>query len=150
MNDPAATYAFYSMIAASVQAMAALTLIWVTWRYVVLTRQLVHETQRSVRPRVYVDLENAGRFNYYIRVSNQGNEAARGIRFTLLKDFAWPDPKWPDMRLETQHWFRDGLRLCTPGSTLRYHLHADVAHLQRNLGSDDLRAEATTPEEVPR
>ncbi|MHB8994357.1 MAG: hypothetical protein ACYC63_03815 [Armatimonadota bacterium] len=87
MEDQIVWYQDYGMLAAVAQVLVAIVLALITWRYVLLTEELVKEARRARRPHVFAELRNDHVRHVFLVVGNRGPGTARDVQFHIDYDF---------------------------------------------------------------
>lgn len=109
---------YLPLISTLVVAAATVVLVYLTSRYVRLTRSIVEETQKSREPAVTLDFEMPDE-SIRLVVENHGLSAARNVRITVLKDASL----FQDQQGFADNWpLKDVILYLTPLRKLKYYL----------------------------
>lgn len=113
-----------SAYAASVSAITAIILAWMTGKYVRLTGRMVAEMKAARQPIVFVDLEIHDLSEVVLLIGNSGEAPARHCRFEVEDHIPWHGkPQKTPGQLPA---LKDGIAYLAPARTLRFRLgHVD-------------------------
>lgn len=103
-----------------VVAIATVFLVWLTSKYVRLTKQMVDDMKRTREPAITVDFELV---DHTVRlvVSNTGLSPAREIKFSVRRDIDWLRIHGEAGGIGGLEIIERGISYLAPGRTLKYH-----------------------------
>jgi len=102
-----------------VVALATVFLVWLTSKYVRLTKSMADEMKASRGPSVYVDIEAPGQM-FNLTVGNSGRSPAVNIRFTVEKDIKGLSYGKDEKGIESIPIIKKGISYLPPGRTLKW------------------------------
>ena len=111
---------FVPLVSTVVVAVATVVLVWLTGRYVKLTRDLVRESQRSREPSVTLDFELPDH-TLRMTVENNGGSPAVNIRVSVVQDVVWLFSNGISL-FNTATPVKDGVSYLAPGRKLKYYI----------------------------
>jgi hypothetical protein len=119
MNDLITTYV--PLISTVVVCIATVVLVWLTSKYVRLTKHMADEMTRSREPAINVDFEYPKLIYLTLVISNAGQSAAKDVRFHVEKDLACLHGQKDGEGISSLNPIRNGISYLTPGRKLKYH-----------------------------
>jgi hypothetical protein len=103
-----------------VVAVATVVLVWLTSKYVRLTKQMVDDMKRTREPSITVDFELV---DHAVRlaVSNTGLSSAKDIKFRVKRDIDWLRVNGETGGIGELELMERGISYLAPGRTFKYH-----------------------------
>jgi hypothetical protein len=110
---------YIPVISTLVVAVATIVLVWLTSKYVRLTKQMVDDMKRSKEPAINIDFEIPDGSLRFI-INNTGLSPAKNIRFTVVKDVDWLRGGNKENGIAGLAPINHGISYLVPGRTLKY------------------------------
>ncbi len=122
---------YIPVISTVIVAIATVVLVWLTSKYVILTKHIVDDMKVARNPSINVDFEMPN-LGMKLIISNSGLSPAKNIRIKVKKDINWQETKENESLLAQLEPIKNGISYLIPGRTFKYNAGVPILRNKEN------------------